>query len=500
MTRGERVCAFIEKYIVIPEGEKVGHPLILEEFQRKFILDVYDNPHGTKRAILSMARKNAKTALIACLLIAHIAGPEAVLNSQIVSGAMSREQAAVVFDLACKMIQLSDVLSKLISIKPSGRRLIGLRKNVTYKALSADSRTAQGLSPVLAIIDEAGQIVGPRSKFVDAIVTAQGAYKNAMVFVISTQAETDNDWFSRQIDSALEGKNPRVVCHLYAAQDGCAIDDIDALKASNPALGKFRSLEDAMDTINEAIEIPSQQNSVRNLILNQRISVDSPFASKAVWMLNSESPGDKPQGKVWCGLDLSAVNDLTAFVAVDETGGIFPTFWLPKEGILEKSKREKVPYDLWHEQGYLQLCEGKAIEYSHIAKFLREFFDENNVQLVGFDRYLMNFLREWLVIVGFSDDELDRFIAFGQGTASMTPALRELEVRLINGKMKHGNHPVMNMCLANAKVVGDSDARKFDKKKARGRIDGMSALANAVGVMPIDSGNTQSFWAVDDVE
>lgn len=500
MTRGERVCAFIEKYIAIPEGDKVGQPLVLEEFQRKFILDIYDNPHGTNKAILSMARKNAKTALIACLLIAHIAGPEAVLNSQIVSGAMSREQAAVVFDLACKMIEQSAVLSKLISIKPSGKRLIGLRKNVTYKALSADSKTAHGLSPILAIIDEAGQIVGERSDFVDAIVTAQGAYDNAMVFVISTQAPTDNDWLSRQIDAAIESQDPHTVCHIYAAPNECALDDPEALKAANPALGKFRSLKDAQKQIKQAIDIPSYENTVRNLILNQRIEVDSPFVSRSVWMLNSESPGDKPQGKVWCGLDLSAVNDLTAFVAVDETGGIFPTFWLPKEGILEKSKREKVPYDLWYEQGYLQLCDGKAIEYSHIAKFLREFFDENNVQLVGFDRYLMNFLREWLVIVGFSDDELDRFIAFGQGTASMTPALRELEVRLINGKMKHGNHPVMNMCLANAKVVGDSDARKFDKKKARGRIDGMSALANAVGVMPIDSGNTQSFWAVDDVE
>jgi phage terminase large subunit-like protein len=89
------------------------------------------------------------------------------------------------------------------------------------------------------------------------------------------------------------------------------------------------------------------------------------------------------------------------------------------------------------------------------------------------------------VKAGFSDAELEKFVEYGQGVLSMTPALREIEVRLLNAQFRHGSHPVMNMCAANAKVVGESGGRKFDKKKARGRIDGMSALANAVGVMPI---------------
>jgi phage terminase large subunit-like protein len=121
-----------------------------------------------------MARKNGKTGLIAAILLAHIAGPEAVQNSQIVSGAMSRDQAALVFNLAAKMIQLSPELAKLVRIVPSGKRLIGLARNVEYKALAADGSTAHGLSPVLAILDEVGQVKGPQSDFVDAITTAQG--------------------------------------------------------------------------------------------------------------------------------------------------------------------------------------------------------------------------------------------------------------------------------------------------------------------------------------
>ena len=99
-------------------------------------------------------------------------------------------------------------------------------------------------------------------------------------------------------------------------------------------------------------------------------------------------------------------------------------------------------------------------------------------------------MKPWLEKAGFSADELEKFQEFGQGTASMTPALRELEVRLLNSQLRHGAHPILNMCAANAKVVGDSGARKFDKRNPRGRIDGMVALAMAVGVMPIEVDST----------
>jgi phage terminase large subunit-like protein len=494
LTRGERVIAFIESFLVVPEGDLIGKPLRLEPFQRKFILDIYDNPEGTHTAILSIARKNAKTATIAALLLCHLAGPEAVLNSQIVSGAQSKEQAAVVFELAAKMVAMSPKLTSLVRVQPSGKRLIGLRKNVIYRALSAEGKTAHGLSPILAILDEVGQVVGPTDPFVSAITSAQGAYTNPLLIAISTQAPTANDLLSTWIDAQKNAPDPRVVCHVYSAPEDCALDDRTAWAAANPAMGVFRSILDIEKQCKQAMDMPANEPAFRNLILNQRVEADAPFVSRTTWVSNGESPGDGPQGKVWAGLDLSSVADLTAFVAVDEKGGVFPTFWLPKEGLREKSKKEKVPYDLWEREGKLLTTPGKAIEYEFVARFLRQFFDSFNVQNVGFDRALMNFLTPWLVKEGFSDDELAKFVAFGQGTLSMTPALRELEVKLINRSLKHGNHPVLNMCAANARVVGDSGARKFDKKKARGRIDGMTALANAIGVMPIDTDTGRSFW------
>ena len=89
------------------------------KFQRKFILDVFDNPHCTSRAYLSVVRKNGKSALIAAILLAHLVGPEARQNSQIISGARSRDQASLVFKLAEKMLRLSPELSKIVRIVPS---------------------------------------------------------------------------------------------------------------------------------------------------------------------------------------------------------------------------------------------------------------------------------------------------------------------------------------------------------------------------------------------
>lgn len=494
LTRGERVVAFISRYCRVPEGEKIGQPIKLDPFQVKFILAIYDNPYGTHSAYLSIARKNGKTALIAALLLAHLAGPEAVQNSQIVSGAQSKDQAAVIFELAVKMVELDPDLCRLISVKPSGKRLVGLSKNVLFRALAAEGKTAHGLSPILAILDEVGQIVGPTDKFVSAITTAQGAYTNPLLIAISTQAPTDADLFSTWLDAQKNAPDPRVVSHVYAAPDDCELDDKAAWAAANPALGVFRSIDDVQKQAKQAIQLPANEPEFRNLILNQRVEAVASFIPRSVWEANGDHPGKADGLKVWAGLDLASVNDLTALVLVDENGGVHSHFWLPEYGIAEKSRKDKVPYDLWAKQEFLNLTPGKSVEYEYVADFLRGVFDRYNVQSLAFDRYNMKHLLPWLVRADFSDQEIEKFVEFGQGTASMTPALRELESMLLNQKLKHGKHPILNMCCANAKVVGDSGARKFDKKTARGRIDGMVALAMAVGVMPIMSESGKSFW------
>ena len=87
LTRAERAMKFIERYLKVPEGDLIGRPIVLDIFQEAFFYSVLDNPATTRRAFLSIARKNAKTATIACLLLVFVCGPEARLNSRVTSGA-----------------------------------------------------------------------------------------------------------------------------------------------------------------------------------------------------------------------------------------------------------------------------------------------------------------------------------------------------------------------------------------------------------------------------
>ena len=480
MTRSELVIQFIEKYCKVPEGALVGKPLRLAEFQKQFIRDTYDNPAGTRRAILSIARKNGKTGLIAGLLLAHLVGPEAKPNAQIVSGAMSRDQAALVFNLASKMVQQSPELAKRVRIVPSGKRLIGLPLNTEYRALAADGQTAHGLSPVLAILDEAGQVRGPRSDFIDAITTSQGAHENPLLIVISTQAATDADLLSLWIDDALTGADKKTVCHLHAAPKDCELVDTEAWKAANPAMGLFRSLEDVREQAQQAQRLPSAEATFRWLVLNQRVSADSPFVSPDVWKACS-GPVEPLDGPVFAGLDLSARTDLTALVLVGKAGDVWhvrPYFWTPEQGIHDRAKRDRVPYDLWVKQGFLKTTPGATVDYEHVATGMLEIMADLDVRAIAYDRWRIDLLRKELGDMG-ADLPL---IEWGQGFKDMAPALDALEAELLNGRVAHGMHPVLSMCAANACVTKDpTGARKLDKSRTTGRIDGMQALAMAIG-------------------
>ena len=243
-SRADRVIRFIETYIRVPEGKLVGKPLKLEKFQEKFIREIFDNPAGTRRAYLAIARKNGKSALIAAIALAFVIGPEKQQNAQVISGGRSRDQAALVFKLASKMVYLNPALVKLVRIIPSTKTLIGLVANVEYRAISAEAGTAHGTSPLLAILDEVGQVRGPQDDFVEAIETGQGAYDNPLLIAISTQAPSDADMFSLWLDDAERSKDPTIVSHVYAAPKDCKLDDRKAWAKATPALGIFRSLED----------------------------------------------------------------------------------------------------------------------------------------------------------------------------------------------------------------------------------------------------------------
>lgn len=466
---------------MVPEGAHVGEPMRVRPWQADIIRAIYDTP--TRRAIVSLGRKNGKTALTAMLILAHLVGPEARRNGHIFSAAQSRDQAAIVFDLAAKMARLSPDLAEHVIVRDTAKQLVSPLTGVTYRALSADATTAYGLSPSLVIHDELGQVVGPRSALYDALETASGAQVDPLSIIISTQAATDADLLSTLIDDASGKHDPKTKLFLFAADPKDELADEATWRKANPALGDFRSLEEFREAADRAQRLPAFEAAFRNLYLNQRVAAEAHFLTPSVW----ESCARKPDpallrhAKLSAGLDLSGTTDLTALVltATDAKGDvhIWPYFWAPADGLRERSQADRVPYDLWARDGLLTLTPGASIDYAWVAARIAQLAADYRIERIRFDRWRIADLKR----------ELDRagcrvpLEEHGQGYRDMAPALDRLEGLALNGRLRHGNHPILTWCAANAVATMDpAGNRKLDKAKATGRIDGLVALAMAL--------------------
>ena len=481
LTRGERNAAWIESHCRVPEGRLVGKPVTLTKEQRGWLKTIYDTP--TRRFILSMGRKNGKTAFSAFLLLLHLVGPEARENSQLFSAAQSREQAAVLFNLAAKMVRFSPDLSEYISVRDSAKELLCPELGTRYRALSAEASTAMGLSPVFVVHDELGQTKGPRSALYSALETASAAQESPLSIIISTQAPRDGDLLSVLIDDARKGGDGRTKLVLYSADTEIDPFSEKAIRQAKPHFDVLMNKDEVRDQAEAARRMPQSEAEYRNLILNQRVNMTNPFVTRSVWMENAGALDFSEVEEVFVGVDLSARNDLTAVVVVgrapDGVWQVLPYFYAPRVGVEERSRKDREPYDLWAQQGHLILTPGPTVDMEYVAHQLTELCDAFSVREIAYDRWRIDVMKAVLSRQGV---ELP-LVEFGQGFRSMAPALDSLESLLLAGKIRHGGHPVLEMCAENAVASKDpAGNKKLDKAKATGRIDGMVALAMAIGV------------------
>jgi phage terminase large subunit-like protein len=457
---------------------------------------MFDSP--TRLFILSMARKNAKTALISFLLLCGLVGPLHRRNGQLYSAAQSKEQAALVFEYAAKCVRFSPDLSAVIKIRDTYKEMECPDLGTKYKALAAEAATSFGKNPFFLIHDELGQVKGPRSALYEALETATGVQDAPLSLIISTQSSSDNDLLSILIDDALSGEDPKTKCVLYAADKEADPFSEEAIRDANPHLDDFMNKDEVWRQADAAKRMPSSENAFRNLILNQRVSADSPFVSGAIWAANSAEPREEDfQNGIVMGLDLSKRVDLTALVYVgrgdDGQYSVGCDFFAPKEGVDERSITDRVPYDLWAEQGHLTLTPGKTVGFDFVAKRMIELCERYSVSEIKFDRWGIPELQAELKQFNAEGLPLE---PHGQGFKDMSPALAALEAELINERIRHGGHPILTWCAANAVVDMDAAGnRKLNKKRATGRIDGMVALAMAIGgaVVAEDNGSLDDF-------
>ena len=502
--RARRVFAFIEK-LIVPSGEGQGLPFRVRRFQKRFLRAIYE-PHLftvrqwrriVRRAILSIARKNGKTALIAALVLVHLVGPEAITNGEIYSAANEREQAGQVFKMAAQMVEADPELRALVTVVASTKTIWCRANGSFYRAISAEAGTKHGLNPTVVIYDELAQSKN-RALF-DALDSSMGAREEPLFIVISTQSNDPQHVLSQLIDDGLRADDPTIVCHLYAVPDDTEnIFDPSIWKEANPALGDFRSLEDLKAMAARAARMPSFETTFRNLYLNQRVDAKSPLIPRAEWEACRMDRGLVPGEPVYLALDLSATTDLTALVACSAEDGdrVMAWFWKPGDLLPEHELRDRAPYQLWARQGWIDAPEGRAVDYGYVAERIAELATEYDVLGLAYDRWRAKDLQREFDRIGleaYVEGEGKarygalRLVPWGQGFKDMAPAIDALEISILQRRFGHDGNPVLAFCFSNAVAKLDpAGNRKLDKSATRFRIDGAVAAAMALGLKTRD--------------
>lgn len=516
LARAERVIAFIE-LLRVPSGEGQGGFIRLREWQKQFIRDLYA-PHDAaghrkvRRAILSVARKNGKTMLIAALVLAHLVGPEAIPNGEIYSAATDREQAGQVFKFARQLVEEEPEFAEggefPIVVVPSTKTLLHKPNGSFYRALSAEAGTKHGLNPSVWIYDELAQ--ARNQELYEVMNTSQGARKDPLGIVISTQSPDPEHPLSKLIDDGLVANDPTVLVHLYCADDEAEVMDEAAWAAANPALGDFRSIDDLRALAVQAGRMKTLEASFRNLYLNQRVDQTSPLIPRSEWKACQTGDTLVDGEDIYLALDLAGVHDLTALVGVSadaKEDRIKAWHWKPKEWLYDHAKRDRAPYDVWASDHWLETPPGRAIDYSYVASRIIDIRKQYNVLGLAYDRWrieqlLVDFQRLGVdVYIDGKDKPYDgalRLIPWGQGYRDMSPAVEALEASVVHRRLRHDGNPVLGFCFANAIAVTDASGnRKLDKSKTRFRIDGAVASAMVLGLkaretVPEDT-NVQDF-------
>lgn len=487
MPPAERVLAFL-RTLPIVSGLKAGETLELIDFQERFVRGVYEpcDDQGkrlVRLAALSVARGNGKSAILAGLSLAHLLGPMMEPYGECYAAALDREQAGVLYNMTRAYIEATPWMAARVNIKDWHKEIIDEESQSRWRALTSDARKAHGLAPSFWIADEVAQW---RSRELwDNLATGMGKRDQALGVTISTQAADDLHFFSEMLDAEPV---PTIYTQLHAAPDDCALDDPDAWAAANPALGVFLNEGQFADAAARAIRSPSFAPSFRLLNLNQRIAAEGRFINQVDWEANAEpfDPAELEGKRCYGGLDLSSTRDLTALALwFPDDGKLLAWHWVPADTIGERVERDRVPYDRWADEGWIEKTVGRATDRVAIARQLAEIRQAYDVQGIAFDRWRYEDLGKLL-----SDEGIDLpMIAFIPGFKTYAAAVDAFERAVLNGEMQHNDNPLLRWQAGNLMVETDPTGnRKPTKAKSLDRIDGLVAAIMACGLAATDEG------------
>lgn len=473
------------------KGTWAGKPFELIDWQEKIIRDIFGTlkPNGYRQfntAYIEIPKKQGKSELAAAvsLLLCCADGEE---RAEVYGCAADRQQAAIVFDVAADMVRMNPALKKRVKILASQKRIIYQPTNSFYQVLSADAYSKHGFNVSGVIFDELH--TQPNRKLYDVMTKGSGDARTQPLYFLITTAGTDTHSICYEIhQKALDIMNgrkhdPTFYPVIYGSKESDDWTDPKVWQKANPSLGITVSIDKVKAAFNSAKENPAEENTFRQLRLNQWVKQSVRWMPMDKWDACAFPVDEQAlEGRVcYGGLDLSSSTDITAFVLVfppeDESEGftILPHFWIPEDNVNLRVRRDHVPYDMWKKQGYLETTEGNVIHYGYIEQFIDNLGKKYNIREIAFDRWGAVQMVQNLGGLGFT------VVPFGQGFKDMSPTTKELMKLTLEKKIAHGGHPVLRWMMDNIFIRTDPAGNiKPDKAKSTEKIDGVVATIMAL--------------------
>lgn len=430
---------------------------------------------------VEVGRKNAKTTLAAGIaLYGLVADGEAA--PQVIIGARDRNQARLCFELCRKMTLASPALAK--RCRPVRSYIEHPASGGVLRAVSADASSQHGLNCSVAIIDE---VHAHRDRELwDVLATSTGARAQPIVMGITTAGVYDPHSIAWELHSYTEQvaagllKDPYLLGVIYAAENEDDWQDPKVWKKANPSLGQTISEDYLREEVARAQVSPARQTTFRQLHLNIWTQEVSRWIDPDAWDTCADPVGPAKRGDIcYAGLDLSTTTDISALVMLrpDEDGGfdVEPFFWLPEADILERERRDRLPYRDWAAAGLIQLTPGNVIDYAYIKKQILALADERGGFQLAYDPWGATGLVTELQGEGLT------CVPTRQGFATLSAPTKELERLVLSAKLRHGGHAVLRSHASSALVETDAAGNlKPSKAKSTARIDGVVALIMAL--------------------
>lgn len=408
-------------------------------------------------------------------------------SAEVYGAACDRNQASIVFDVARQMVEMSPALLRRSKIRSAGKRIINYRNAGFYQVLSAETGTKHGLNVSGLVFDEIH--AQPNRKLYDVLTKGSGDAREQPLFFIITTAGNDKNSICYELHTKaldlMQGRKKDytfypVVYGLEADEDWT--DEANWHKA-NPSLGHTIKIERVREAYQNAIENPAEENVFKQLRLNIWTSASIRWIPEQVYDKgNLPIDLDSLRGRMcYGGLDLSSTSDITALVLAfpprndDEKYILLPFFWLPKDTLELRCRRDHVLYDVWQKQGFIQTTEGNVIHYGFIEKFIERLGETYNIREIAYDRWNATQMVQNLEDMSFT------MVPFGQGFKDMSPPSKELFKLLMEGNILHGGNPVLKWMAGNVVMRQDPAGNiKPDKEKSVEKIDGIVASIMAL--------------------